>query len=65
MFPFYTPWKHQKIRDSGVFKGYERETLAGFGISIYSKNFETVKIVFYFWKCRSSRLEVFYVERRS
>ena len=48
MFPFYTPWKHQKIRDSGVFKGYERETLAGFGISIYSKNFETVKIVFYF-----------------
>ena len=27
MFPFFTPWKHQKTKFPGVFKGYKMATL--------------------------------------
>ena len=28
MFPFYTPWKHQKTKGSDVFRGIKKRTLA-------------------------------------
>ena len=36
MFPFYTPWKHQRF--SGVSRGYDMETLARNGLKTTSNN---------------------------
>ena len=32
MFPFYAPWKHQKIFDSGIIRGYNMGTFGKNGL---------------------------------
>ena len=42
MFPFPNPWKDQKAKGSGVFRGYKMGTLVRNGLSSYMLASETV-----------------------